>query len=254
MTTTLMTYNIRNGRAFDGRNLWWLRRRAVLDVIRSVGPDIVGLQEVYGFQLHYLRRHLAGFDVEGHGRAARGRGEHVPVLVRADRFDVEGSETRWFGVRPLARRWELWGRHGSRVVTLVRLRHRATGRSVGVANTHLDPHSAGERDRSTATLVRWLAEEPDRPWVVLGDLNATVAEPAVALVLAAGYEDVLARMAPAGPGVATAHGFSGSFDGGRIDHVLVPADLGAGPGRILHRRPRGRLASDHWPVVAEIDV
>ena len=63
-----MTFNIRNGRGVDGRNLWWLRRRATAAVVAGERPDIAGLQEVYRFQLRYLAKRLGGYDLVGVGR------------------------------------------------------------------------------------------------------------------------------------------------------------------------------------------
>ena len=246
----LVTFNIRNGRAIgDGCNHWWLRRRATAAAIAGLAPDVVGLQEVYRFQLRSLLHRLPALVATGRGRGRRGGGEHVPVLWRRGRLVLDGSETRWFGRPPGP-----FGTGGSRIVTLARLHDRGSGRPVGVANTHLDHRSADVRARSVDLLLRWLAEEPDRPWIVLGDLNETRDEPALRALLAAGYADPLAHLPATGPGAATAHGFTGSHDGKRIDHVLVPPPLVVLDARIVHDRPGGRLPSDHWPVVTDVEL
>jgi endonuclease/exonuclease/phosphatase family metal-dependent hydrolase len=87
---------------------------------------------------------------------------------------------------------------------------------------------------------------------VVGDLNATVADPAVALLLAGGLRDTLPGLGARGPLAATHHAWDGSTDGTRIDHVLVDADWDLLDARIDHTRPGGRPPSDHWPVVAEV--
>ena len=53
-----MTFNIRTDRGMDGRNSWFLRRGAVVDAIREIGPDVAGLEEVRRLQLGFLRTHL----------------------------------------------------------------------------------------------------------------------------------------------------------------------------------------------------
>jgi hypothetical protein len=62
---------------------------------------------------------------------------------------------------------------------------------------------------------------PPRP-SPLGDLIATVNDPVMVEMQAAGWRDDLADLPVCGPGAATTHSFSGSVDGPRIDHILIP--------------------------------
>jgi len=246
-----MTFNIRNGRGLDGRNLWWLRRSATADVITAAAADVVCLQEVYRFQLRYLSKRLGAYDHVGVGRTdgAR-RGEACPVLYRRDRFEPERAETRWLSDTPGVPGSRSWGNRRPRIVTMAWLRDGVTGERVGVLNGHLDEASAPARLRSARAIVRWLDEQDDRPWVVLGDLNTTAEDPAVRTLLDGGYRDTLADVPVRGPGAGTEHAWSGRDDGKRIDFVLVPALWRVKDAHIVRERPRGRLPSDHWPVVA----
>ena len=96
----------------------------------------------------------------------------------------------------------------------------------------------------------WL--DPSLPWVVLGDLNATAGDAAVARLVAGGLRDTLAHLGERGPQAATHHAWDGSTAGTRIDYVLVTPEWHVLKALITHPRPRGRLASDHWPVVADL--
>ena len=87
---------------------------------------------------------------------------------------------------------------------------------------------------------------------MLGDLNATAGDPAVARLVAGGLRDTLAHLGERGPQAATHHQWDGSTDGTRIDYVLVDGGWDVLEARIDHTRPGGRLPSDHWPVVAEV--
>lgn len=255
MELRLATFNIRNGRALDGRHLWWLRRPATAAVLAGLAADVVGLQEVYGFQLRWLLRRLGGrgYRHVGVGRDdGAGRGERVPVLYRSDRFLLERTETRWLSDTPHVPGSRSWGNRLPRIVTLAWLVERASGERLGVANVHLDHASAPARLAASRAVVGWLRLEDDRPWVILGDLNATPAEGSVDEFLDAGWRDVLGGLAATGPGAGTEHGFSGRDDGRRIDVVLVPSGWRVLEARIVTDRPGGRLASDHWPVSARV--
>ena len=237
----VMTFNIRTDRGLDGRNSWWFRRRATVAAIRAVAPDVAGLQEVRRLQLRYLAAQLPEYEFVSAGRNnGRMRGEHCPVLVRRERFAVEEWGVRWLGD---ARR--------GRIATVVRLVERETAGRIGAVSTHFDHRSADARSRSAAALTLWVRGDPGQ-WVVMGDLNATVVDPSVQTLLAAGLRDALAHVGPRGPGAATAHAWRGGEDGARIDHILVTAGFDVVEARIVRERPGGRLPSDHWPVVARL--
>ena len=238
---TAMTFNIRTDRGLDGRNSWFLRRRAVVATIREVGPDVAGLQEVRRLQLAYLRAQLPEYGFLSAGRAnGRRRGEHCPVLYRRDRFTVERWEVRWFAEK-----------QSGRIVTLARLRDAAT--VVNVANTHFDHRSEVRRAESGVVLSTWLQAE-DGPWIVLGDFNATAADAGVTALLDGGLHDALAHLPVLGPGVATSHRFTGGHDGARIDQILVSPAFEVRTAEIVHSGPGSRLPSDHWPVAAVLGL
>jgi endonuclease/exonuclease/phosphatase family metal-dependent hydrolase len=239
---TAMTFNIRADWGRDGRNTWWLRRKATVETIRTVAPDVAALQEVRQLQLRYLTAQLSSeYEILSRGRGnGRKRGEHCPVLYRRDRFSVEAWDVRWFGN----------GQRG-RIATIVQLRERESSAPLGVVSTHFDYRSAETRGRSAAALALWVRETAG-PWVVMGDLNATVVETSVQTMLSAGFRDALGHLPPRGPELATSHRFTGRTDGSRIDHILISGGLEVVEGTIVRERPGGRLPSDHWPVVARL--
>ena len=240
------SFNIRTSRGRDGRNRWWRRRDICLAAIRGLAADIVGLQEVRPIQLAALRRSFRDATIVGAGRDADGRGEHASVLIQNGGWIVESSETRWLSATPDRPGSIGWDARLTRIVTLVRLRRGTT--TLGLANTHFD-FTASAKQRSAALIVRWLAEEADRPWIVLGDLNSVPDSPPLRLLADAGYVDPF----PADAG-GTHHAFTGATDRTRIDYVLAGPGVRITNAWISHDRPRGRLPSDHWPVVADVTI
>jgi endonuclease/exonuclease/phosphatase family metal-dependent hydrolase len=241
------TFNIRTSRGLDGLNHWRLRRRACAAAISGFRAEVVGLQEVRRDQLAYLRRAFPDARFLGVGRDADGGGEHASVLVAAGGWQVESTETRWLSPTPERAGSRGWGADLPRVATMVRLTR--DGARLGVANTHFDHVSREARERSAALLAEWLLLEPDRPWVVLGDLNAQPHSPPLRTFASARYTDVL------GPDAGgTEHAFTGATDRDRIDYVLVSPGIRVRSASIPHPRPGGRLPSDHWPVVADLTV
>ncbi len=240
------SFNLRNGLAFDGCNSWPCRRRATLAVLAAIDADVAGLQEAFGFQAHYLQRHLEGVGLSGDGRSARRRGERCCVLHREATLQLLSAETRWFGDEPDMAGTRLPGASFPRVATIVELAVRDGGARFTFVDTHLDEHKDDNRVRAAAHLVEWL---PDAPAVVVGDFNAGPDSEVVRVLEAAGLAMALPADAP-----GTNHDFTGRTDGRRIDHILVSAHWEVLDARVVTDRPGGRLPSDHWPVVADLQL
>lgn len=233
MTDALVvaSFNLRNGLAFDGFNSWPFRRRATAEVVRSLGAGVLGLQEAYRFQLRSLEKRVPGYTVVGDGRNGGSRGERTPVLVHGR---VESAVTRWFDVQ---------GGHFPRIATTARVTIGAT--ELSFTSTHLDEVSPERRRASVEQLAGWLAAEPG-PHVVVGDFNATLDDPMFGAFAAIGLRSAL----PHGAGATTNH--FGRGEGRQIDHIFVPSDAPVLDASVVQLRPRGRYASDHWPVTARV--
>ncbi len=242
----IATFNIRNGRAFDGGSSWPFRRRATLRVIEALDADVVGLQEVYDCQLRWLRRRLPGYAVLGAvGRNGGRRGEMNPVLVRQKLAPAGRAEVRWFGDSPDTPGTKLPGAGFPRLAVVLHLRPPGSPRTVQVVNTHLDEKVAANRVRSVQQILEWT--DPALPRVVMGDLNARPEREPLAVLARAGLRPVIG--ADAG---GTAHDFTGQHDGAQIDHILVSPEWDVVSSEIRTDRPGGRLPSDHWPLLAEL--
>jgi endonuclease/exonuclease/phosphatase family metal-dependent hydrolase len=238
------TWNVRNGLALDGWDSWPLRRRAARSTLAALGAEVVGLQEVYGWQLRSLRRAVPGHAAVGLGRGAGGGGERCALLVGPAHRLVR-HRTLWFSEAPSTPGSRLPGATHPRVVTLAELEVASSGTRFGTAVAHLDQRHDVNRTRSVELLLGWLDDA--LPWVVLGDLNARPGSTPLRRLESAGFTSVL----PPGAG-GTAHSFSGRHDGPRIDHILVRGPWLVDDASVAHLRPGGRLPSDHWPVVADL--
>ena len=235
------TFNIRTGLGCDGFNSWPFRRRATAAAIKAVDADVIGLQEVHGFQRRYLERQAPGWRWFGLGRSGRNSGEQCPITVTNPELDVVTHQTRWYGPPPALPGTQLPGASFPRIATLVRCRGRLDGTEFDVINTHLDEHIDANRLTSVRQLVAWIDQAV--PTVVLGDFNAEPSNAAVLGPLAdAGFE-----MADVTGG--TSHGFTGTADGSQIDHIFLSRHWAVEDCAIV-RENYGRLASDHWPVRA----
>ena len=268
------TFNIRNGIAFDGLDSWPFRRRATAQAVARLDADLVGLQEVYGFQQRYLLRRLPGYAATGAGRTdGRRRGERCTVFYRRTRLALDSSTTRWFSETPDLPGSTGWGSRLPRIVTVAHLTDLASGRRFAFANCHLEGWPPAARRRSAAALVAWL--DPDLPSIVGGDLNAEPDDEAVRTLLESGLRDVFAprstapdakshqwtgsqpnarpaleterdaRTAPLAPPTTTG-GFRGRGERRRIDYVFVTREWAVDERRWRWTERRWRWTERRW--------
>ena len=258
----VMTFNIRYGTADDGPDSWESRKTIVFDILAEYGEDIVGLQEALDFQICQIRRALPQYQIIAAGRDDGQRtGEGCPILFRKDRFRLIDFGTFWFSNSP----WKPskhWGNELPRICTWVHLAEVPSGDRFTIYNVHLDHRSQLSRQKSVELLAREISNRPTQdPFVVMGDFNMEMDNPAMLYLQKIGYETPYPRLVdswqmlyraekPAG----TYHGFEGDLSGAKIDHVLVRDDTDIIEVGIDRREFGGRYPSDHFPVYAEIKL
>jgi endonuclease/exonuclease/phosphatase family metal-dependent hydrolase len=232
--------------ALDGWHSWPFRRRATASAVRDLGADVVGLQEVYGFQRRWLMRQLPDDDSYGLGRNDGRRGESCPVLIKRASARLLDANTRWYGEESSRPGTRLPDSGFPRVATIIRLQLALeTDAEIVIVNTHLDEANAANRVRSLEQLLEWL--DLDVPHVVMGDLNAPAGDEALTRLEGAGLRSAL----PVGAG-GTTHNFTGRLDGPQIDHIFVTEHWDVVAARIVNDITARPLPSDHWPIVADL--
>lgn len=225
----IMTYNIHGGRGTDGR----VDLGRIAAVIAPYAPDIVALQEVD------VNRSRSGLVDQGHEL-----GRQLGLDVRFGLTVERGSER--YGIATLARLpildsrlvclpWrELHPRSEPRCALMTR--HDWDGVSLDMVNTHLSIHF-GERPGQVAALLDGLTGDD---LVLAGDFNCTPwSRP---------YRALTRGMRTA----ASPRSWPSALPLVPIDHILVRGRL-----RVVRSgrwaSPGVRRASDHLPVVAELE-
>lgn len=211
----------------------------VTDVLRTLRPDVVALQEAPRFLLADRRtRRLAAR--AGLRLVAGGSRAHGTALLTSERVDTAASVVVPLSATP---------RRHRRAVTAAGIE--AAGSVVTVASVHLGL-DAGERRRHCGELFDFIEEfaTPDRPWVVGLDTNEPPDGPVTAALRAGtasvpGLVDVFATASTLAPT------FPAARPQARIDQIwtsaVVPV-LRAG----VPVLPGLARASDHLPVVADL--
>lgn len=255
----VMTFNIRLDTADDGANRWAARRAPFIAQLRLLRPAILGMQEVLPNQRGDLAAALPGYVLLGGGRDdGKGQGEASPLAIDGSVFRVTDSGMFWLsptpGVPSLG-----WDAAYPRVVTWARLVRRSDGARMLAVNTHWDHLGKAARLEGGRQIAAWLAAQrrTGEAVVLVGDFNASLDEPSLLALLdsapAALRDARRAAREPVVSGTATFNGFVAQARGGpAIDHVLVGPSVTVERYHVLAETFEGRLASDHFPVIADL--
>lgn len=228
MRFTVATYNVRGFR--DGVD-------RIAEVVERLAPDVVLLQETGPRRT--LRRFAAGLgmDAAADPRSLLRRRAKDAILVRPPWRIVEHRQHRFGGSARFYPRAALVAQVGR------------AGRRVWALSTHLGL-TPTERNAHVHELTDLCAGLAGGPVVIGGDLNATPDERAMRW-LADRYWDVWAAVAPR----HAADGGGGTFPAieptARIDYLFASAGL-----RVISASVpvHAAEASDHLPVVAELEI
>ncbi|MCX7818010.1 MAG: alpha-L-fucosidase [Kiritimatiellae bacterium] len=260
----VMSFNIRYGTAPDGLHAWTNRQELLIETIRTADPDLLGTQETLAFQRDALATALPEHEPFGAGRDDGGdRGEMCAVFVRRTRFERLAGGHFWLSETPEVPGSRSWDSSLPRMVTWVRLRDRLDPLAPPLlfCNTHFDHRGARARLESARRLREFVEREGRGLRVIVtGDFNAGEDDPPYAAL----FGDTAAAPSPLVDVYRAAHPVrqpdEGTFNGFRPDQVAGPridwiaASRGARvlEAQIVRRSQRGRVPSDHWPVVAQI--
>jgi endonuclease/exonuclease/phosphatase family metal-dependent hydrolase len=220
----VMTYNIRHGRGRDGR----VDLARITEVIRSYGPDVVGIQEVDVNKPRSGLVHQAAELAErlgmtmAFGPCIDADGERYGIATLS-RLPIRDSRLISLPVRD---------RSEPRCALMTRLTWEGT---VEIVNTHL---STVFRERGAQCELLSCSLGADHT-IIIGDFNCTPWSPAYK-TLSYGFRSAtrFARTWPATLPIVP------------IDHILVRGLEVVTAGTWTHRP--ARVASDHLPVVAEL--
>ncbi|HNY23548.1 MAG: endonuclease/exonuclease/phosphatase family protein [Bacteroidales bacterium] len=244
----VMSYNIRLSLVDDGENNWNIRRHASPEMIRTLAPDIIGLQESVNEQVVYLLEQLPEYAKVGVAREdGAARGEYSAVLFLKDKYEALADGTFWLSETPQEPSFG-WDAACMRIVTWVHLRDRESDKELYVFNTHFDHIGKIARKESARLLVSKTGEiAGDVPCVfITGDFNAPIDdelfEPLKEHFLQARAE------APLTDSLTTYNGW-GTFQGKPIDHIFYK-----GAKALVYHTVTENFGvpyvSDHYPAIA----
>ncbi len=235
LTLRVMTYNIHVGVGMDKK----LDLQRIADVIKHEKPDVVGLQEVDRrvkrtegkdeiaelaklTEMHFAFAH--NLDYQG--------GQYGVAIL--SRFPIGKIDHRKYENRRVAERRGM-----------LRVELNVRGRTVNFVTTHLDYQYADSRLFETEQLLSFLADVKG-PLIVTGDFNDEPAGSSYNMMVGQ-FEDAWIRSRAKGQGLS----YPADKPVKRIDYIFTRNATGLKAKRAW---VVDTLASDHLPVVAEVEL
>jgi endonuclease/exonuclease/phosphatase family metal-dependent hydrolase len=222
---------------------WSQRKQLCAQMLREARADLIGLQEPSPAQVKFLLDELPGYEAvfcKGYPDAT--------LCFKKEVFD-ELERGHWW-LSPTPERVSIgFGNVMPRLVVWARLRHKPSGRSLYVFNTHFD------NTRPCQVKMAQLCEKRFEPFLArglpmlfLGDFNTDQHRGDYARLTSNGWHDAY-QVSPAASDTGRDANVPTTLDGARIDHIFYH---GASLVPLVWRRlespdPKTPL-SDHYPV------
>jgi endonuclease/exonuclease/phosphatase family metal-dependent hydrolase len=257
-----MTFNIRYDGPRDELNPWRIRRDPVARTIAFFKTDIAGLQETLVSQIEDLEQRLPGYSWTGVGRDdGKDEGEFCPLFYLNDRFRLLDHSTFWLSETPETPGIRGWDAACARIVTWAHFEDGWSGTDFFVFNTHFDHLGRKARAASAVLLLARIEEIAGSSQVIVtGDFNCTEEDPPYRTLT--GEHETSALSDTRDLSQLPPYGSSFSFNGFSseirspypIDHIFLRFDTQVIRWGILSSIWDGRFVSDHFPVLAEIQL
>lgn len=257
---TLMTFNLRTAEAQDGEYSWCRRRNVVVDCLRALDADLIGLQEVHDdVQARDVREAFPDYEWIGVRRGGNGAAplEMNVALVRRGAFEVLDRQFFWLSRTPEIPGSRSWGSAYVRTAIFLHLRSCLSGAEVAWFNTHLDYLPQARLEGAKLVRRRIDALPPALRVLVTGDFNAGKRSCVYRTLLGEGasvhrLQDAYRAIHADGRNEGTFHAFGTLPRLQAIDWVLVSREMPVEDAGVACCNREGVYPSDHYPVWAKV--
>jgi len=251
------TFNLRYDNKADSGNLWKDRAPVASALIRFHGFDIVGTQEGLRNQLDDLQKDLPEYTFYGIGRDdGKSKGEHSAIFYKKDKYNLRESGDFWLSETPEKTGFG-WDAKINRICSWVKLQDKKSRKSFYVFNVHYDHRGMVARVESSKLIIRKIEEiAKGQPVILTGDFNGNHQSEWYQFIQNGSLlKDALQQ---------AEHPYmnNGSFNNFKInnpskdviDHIFLSAHFKATRYGILTDTYHGKFPSDHYPVLADVDL
>jgi len=255
----VMTFNIRSDNWLDIQNRWRDRADLVYETIRNYQCDIIGLQEVTRQMHRDLEKNITDYTIVGLGRTENFFHEKNNILI-SNQYKTKENETFWLSKTPHKRGSSIWYSLFPRICTTAVIQL-TNGQKIRVYNTHLDcllPHAREYGLRKIGQAIEKHHNQEKLPCILMGDFNATPHSKLIKKFSDGIYsskkfiavQDTNQKIYQH----TTMGMFKGRHTGMHIDYIFVTEEFTIKDVQIIKYNQNGKYPSDHYPIVADIQL
>ena len=244
-----MTFNILC--AGRGENHWVFRQMLVRDIIKKYAPDTFGLQEVhYAWMRYIINQFKNDYDFVGVGKDdGNKKGEYSPVFYNKHKFELLEKEDFWLSETPDKPSLG-WDGAENRTCSYAVLKEKETENVYVVFNTHLDHIGAVAQIEGIKLIIEKAKKFKDIPIIITGDFNVTPDSEVYEMMLSNGFSDAR-TIAKKKDEIASFHWYGKGSK--MIDFIFVKNVKAVKNVKTADDKINGRIPSDHYPVIAEVE-
>ncbi len=251
------TFNIRYDNPRDTGNLWVDRAPIVSNLIRFHDFDVLGIQEALKNQVDDISTALPEYARYGKGRDdGIDAGEHSAIFYKKDRFTLLKSGDFWLSETPdkPGKGWD--ATCCNRICSWVYLQDKVTKKRFYTFNVHFDHQGVIARRESGKLMLAKIKEIAGQaPVLLTGDFNGgRDSEWYQTLATSGLLTDVFTKVKFPYANNSSMNGFRTPRGRTVIDHIFMTKQFTASRWGILTDTYFGKYPSDHFPVLAVVEL
>ena len=254
---SVITYNIKYDNKSDSENSWDVRKVAMLELINTLSPDILCIQEGLNHQVEYLNSKMNDYQYVGVGREdANKSGEFCAIFFNEKKYKLLKNSTFWLSESP-DKVSVGWDAALERICTYALLQTIDGKYKIWVFNTHFDHVGNIAREESARLLLKkiQMLNINEEPILLMGDFNASDNSKVIDIIrvkLTDTMKD--AKIMHKGP-VGTFNNFLNNQKIiKRIDYVFSKDFQTISHEHIDVKLENGNHISDHLPVFVKVKI
>lgn len=228
-----------------------IRRPLLKKVFRNYNADIIGMQEVTNVWEEYFDKDLKDFKKLLVYRGRKNK-EAVPIFWKDDKLEALDHGHFWLSETPDTESFG-WNAACLRITCWILFKIKENGKIFAFVNTHLD-HISEEARINGLKLIRNFTEKhfgKDTPLVLTGDFNALPDSETVKNANKL-FNDAR-KVAKETTDEITFHGYSDSTNQ-IIDYIYLSSDISCDKFQVIKEFDSGNPQSDHYGLLAEINI
>lgn len=255
----VMTFNLRTDFILDINNRWKHRSDIVYEVIKRYNCDIIGVQELTEKMLNDIKENINNYNIVGKARSQKLFIERNDILVSKKHKIIE-YDTFWLSNNPNKQGSSVWYSMYPRICTTAVI-ELENNKIIRVYNTHLDCLLPKAREYGLKKIGEYIEKQYKKdklPIILMGDFNANPNSKLIRNFSNGNYSTnkfiAVQEFKKDIYGISTMSKFRGNKKGYHIDYIFISEEFKIIDTNIIDYNKNGKYPSDHYPVIADLEV